>query len=453
LLFAEILKTMASSDIEKASDIGEVEHTTNEDNSERPPLKLDRHGLPLVPQPSDHPDDPLNWSLIYRIYIALLIALLGFIVQLGAALINPAFEEMSEDLSISVEQASYCTTVYILFGGVLSMFVVPFANVYGRRPAFAIFVLLAAVGSFVSASAPTYGGVIGGRVINGIGACVPLGIGAAVICDTFSQGERGLWMGIYTLSVTNGPHVAPIAGGYIAERLGWRWSFWIPGFMQAGLWVVVLFTLPETLFSRRDTSRLEERSFAQKLLFHGKVLDRKIRVGDFIGSLRMGQYLAVLFPCLWYMTANTYGSVLFAVTGAHLCVEVFGFELEQIGLFLGVPLTIGCMIGEATAGWVSDAIINAYAKRHDGYRKPEARLYLLPLCTLLGIGTSIYGYCVQTGKPWIDAAVVMAISGLGTQVGTTMVYTYTTDSYKPQSGEIGAVINLFKSGMLSSLPQ
>lgn len=34
----------------------------------------------------------------------------------------------------------------------------------------------------------------------------------------------------------------------------------------------------------------------------------------------------------------------------------------------------------------------------------------------------------------------------GSQIGTTMIYTYATDSYKPQSGEIGAIINLFKSG-------
>ena len=153
--------------------------------------------------------------------------------------------------------------------------------------------------------------------------------------------------------------------------------------------------------------------------------------------------LALTLP---FQTANTYGSALFAVTGAQIAGKNFGFDLEHIGLYMGVPLTIGCIIGEGTAGWVSDAIINAYAKRHNGYRKPEARLYLIPLTMLLAIGTATYGYCIQSGKPWIDAAVVMAISGLGTQVGTTMVYTYTTDSYKPQSGEIGAVINLFKSG-------
>ena len=86
--------------------------------------------------------------------------------------------------------------------------------------------------------------------------------------------------------------------GYIAERLGWRWALWIPGIMQAGLLVIVLLTLPETLFSRRDHTTLERKSYAQKMLFHGKVLDRKIQFRDFIGSLRMAKYAAVFFPAV-----------------------------------------------------------------------------------------------------------------------------------------------------------
>lgn len=375
-------------------------------------LKLDKYGLPLEPQPSDHKDDPLNWPWIQRVYIASLISLLGFTAQLGSALINPAFVIMSNDLKITVEQASYCTTVFILFGGVLSMFIVPFANFYGRRICYMIFTIIAAAGAFASAGAPTYGGVIAGRVFNGIGGSVPLGIGAATICDLFTQGERGLYMGIYTLSLTNGPHIAPIAGGYIAERLGWRWCFWIPGIMQAGLWVLLLFTLPETLFSRKAGNRIGSRSYAQKLLFHGKIIDRSVRPRDFVASLRMARYLAALLPTIWYMTANTYGSALYAVTGAQLGTEIYHFDVDQVGLFLGVPLTIGCALGEVSAGWVSDLIVNLDAKRNHRERKPEARLYLLPACTLLGIGTATIGYCIQQKKPWIDPSVCMICIGL-----------------------------------------
>lgn len=130
---------------------------------QHPQLKLDKYGLPLQPQPSDSPFDPLNWPWLHKIYVVLLVSLLSFIAQVGGALFNPALVLMAKDLGVTVEQASYCTTVYILFGGVLSMFVVPYANVYGRRICYVTFTVIGAAGAFVSAGAPTYGGTIAGR--------------------------------------------------------------------------------------------------------------------------------------------------------------------------------------------------------------------------------------------------------------------------------------------------
>jgi hypothetical protein len=109
---------------------------------------------------------------------------------------------------------------------------------------------------------------------------------------------------------------------------------------------------------------------------------------------------------------------------------------------MGLPLTIGCMLGESCAGWISDMLINAYAKRHSGYRKPEVRLWLIPLCFIMDAGIVAYGFVVQQKRPWIDLAVCMAVAGFGLQVGTTMTYTYCTDCYKPQSAEVGSIINM-----------
>jgi hypothetical protein len=45
------------------------------------------------------------------------------------------------------------------------------------------------------------------RAFNGIAAGSTVAIGAATICDLYFQHERGLYMGIYTFFLTNGPHV------------------------------------------------------------------------------------------------------------------------------------------------------------------------------------------------------------------------------------------------------
>ncbi|KAJ9493822.1 hypothetical protein LTR99_011064 [Exophiala xenobiotica] len=94
---------------------------------------------------------------------------------------NPAFVEVVKDLNVTIEQASYCTTVFLLLGGVTPLFVVPFANVYGRRILYVIFIVISAVGAYVSAASSSHGGVIVGRALNGLGASIPLGIGAATV--------------------------------------------------------------------------------------------------------------------------------------------------------------------------------------------------------------------------------------------------------------------------------
>ncbi|KAH8700821.1 major facilitator superfamily domain-containing protein [Talaromyces proteolyticus] len=408
-------------------------------------LKVDKHGVVLVPQPSDHVEDPLNWPYFQKVYVVGLVSMLGFMAQVSASLANPAFNELAKNLHVSIQQASYCTTVWILFAGVTPMFMAPFANVYGRRNLFVVFTLIAAAANIGSAGAKSYGGLVVGRIFNGIGSSVPLGFGAAIICDLFYQGQRGFYMGIYVLAVTNGPHISPIFGGYVSQNLGWRWCFWIPAIIQGALWVLVVFTLPETLFSRQSHNRPEKRSYTSKLLFTGRILDRKIHLSDYAFSFRMTKYAAITIPCIYYMTGNGYGSTIFAVTGSHISSNVYGFDTKQTGLFMGIPLTIGCMIGEAAAGWISDLIVNLYARRHGGVAKPEVRLFLLPLCPIMAVGTATYGYCIQLHRPWIESSVCMAVAGLGCQLGNTVVYTYCTDSYKPQSGEVGAIINLFKS--------
>jgi MFS family permease len=260
----------------------------------------------------------------------------------------------------------------------------------------------------------------------------------------FFQGERGKFIGFYALALTNGPHFGPIVGGFVALNLGWRWIFKINAIMLGGMLAVFLMSFPETLYSRTDFSNLENRSYWNRLAFRGKVLDRKLTASDFLNNFKMLKYAAVVLPCVYYMTSNTYGSIIFVLTASSITEKLYGFDTGKTGVFLGVPLTVGCLIGEVCTGWISDLLINRYARTHDGYRKPEVRLHLAYLGLFLPAGLIINGVATAHGAPWIALAIGMLVASIGVQAATTLVYTYCSDCYKPQAAEISTIINLFR---------
>lgn len=217
-------------------------------------------------------------------------------------MVPAAFGPIAKELKVTRQQASYLTTTYTLLGGVTPLFVTPYVNLYGRRPAYVIFTLIALASNIGSAYAKSYGTEIVSRAFVGLGASVALAIGGATICDMFFQGERGKYMGFYALALTNGPHFGPIAGGYIALNLGWRWIFKINAIMMGFVLILFLISFPETLFSREKFSNLEEESYWSRLAFTGKVLDKKLGWNDFFGNFTMLKYVAIVIPCLYYMT-------------------------------------------------------------------------------------------------------------------------------------------------------
>ena len=190
-----------------------------------------------------------NWSRAIKVLVVLQVSWLAFLGPMSAAVANPAFVPLSEAFNISIVEASYELTMYIVFAGVGPLLVIPFANLYGRRPVYLLGALIGGVTNIAAGYSPTWGGLLATRVFNGIFAGSPGAIGAATICDLFFMHERGFYMGIFTLFLTNGPHLAPLMGGFIAQYLSWNWCFRIPGYIQLGTYAINCFFMPETLYS------------------------------------------------------------------------------------------------------------------------------------------------------------------------------------------------------------
>lgn len=262
------------------------------------------------------------------------VSYLAFLGPFTQAVINSAFVPVSKAFHISVTTASYCTNVAILGAGIAPLFLAPIANVYGRRPVFLIVTALGVASHAASAAASTWSGVLVARFFVGVGTSAGMGIGAACVADMFFMHERGRFMGVYTVFVTNGAHVAGMIGGPIAKYLGWRWCFWIPAIILGSAWVLLLFALPETLYHRNNStgeSLQEPVSWLSLFTFRSQrgIHKRKLKLWDFTHVFLMLKYPSVLLPALYYAIHFGLGSVLFAVTGA----AAFGGIYHFVGIF------------------------------------------------------------------------------------------------------------------------
>lgn len=132
----------------------------------------------------------------------------------------------------------------------LSMSIFPlwwssFSETLGRRTiyltSFTLFVLfniLAAVSKNITM-------LVVMRVLGGGAAASVQAVGAGTVADVWEVRERGRAMGIYYLGPLCGPLFAPIIGGALAEKLGWRSTLWFLVIYGAAVLLFLVFALPE----------------------------------------------------------------------------------------------------------------------------------------------------------------------------------------------------------------
>jgi multidrug resistance protein len=429
----------------------------------------------FLPRPSDDPNDPLNFPLWlkvrclpnskllildteYHLQITILIqvCLLACIGTLNTAIINPAYGPLSEEFGITTVRASYQTTVVIALNGVGPFLWIPLANVYGRRPVYLFTTLIGFASALGSAYSKNFTQLLVARVFNGIWPAA-LGLGPATVVDLFFYHQRGRAMGLFTVILTSGAHIAPIVGGLLGQFLGWRWTFKFAAILDGVMLLIITFCLPETLYIRNQshlTRTMSEREIAftpktyiSRLRLYSTFPELKLRWNQFvIPSLKMARYPSVLFPALYYGAQYGFASILPAVTVASIFSKVFHWNTLEIGLAYGGALSIGGILGEIAGGMVLDSIVKR-ARRNFGGANPPPEIRLKAIWTgalLLPAGLLIYGFTLEYHVFWFVPLFGMGLACFGLQVIATTCYTYSIDSYRAESSETAQLFNLIR---------
>lgn len=195
-------------------------------------VRLLRHGrrrdanIVLVPQPSDDPNDPLNWSYGKKMTV-LCVTLLGSIFYFAVitAMLNPSFSVIAADVHAPLSKVVLTSGYFTLTVGITGPFFSAVAHKYGKRPCFLFSAVMALAGHIVGATVGTrsYRGLVAARVLQGFSASPYESLIYAVVSDIFFVHERGLYIAITNFVIIAITNLTGAVSGPIASAMGWEW--------------------------------------------------------------------------------------------------------------------------------------------------------------------------------------------------------------------------------------
>ncbi|KAF4977233.1 hypothetical protein FZEAL_6216 [Fusarium zealandicum] len=446
----------------------------------------------LIPQPSQDPHDPLNWSPFWKFSAIFAVSSMTFTQGFAPLALAPMFPAIIRDYDSTLEDVIQFTGITILILGFSNFIWAPISTSFGRRPVYLASQLICLACHIIRARASTYGTFMVACVLNGIGAGPSEILQPAVIADIFFLHDRGTWNALYWVVYMGSLMIAPIVSGPMADRTGWK-NFWWLNVAITGLSIIFgVFGFPETRWSRGRSiegessiddrvgvpaqddknSHLQERienstvspdqaqldadldphlgqgrpSKTQWLLFQPNSSPLRSILVDLWTPWRLFVYPIVLFAsfvvswsCSNFLMLNLTQSQVFAAPPYNMSSQSTGF--------LNFAILVGALIGLVTAGPFSDWVSAKATSRNGGIREPEMRLpAMIPYIIIMVFGNVITSIGYEKQWPW-PVIVVLGYSSMGIQVAAlpSIASTYAVDCYKPVAGSLFVAITVNKS--------
>ncbi len=149
-----------------------------------------------------------------------------FILMLDSTVVALALPSIRHDVGASAAGLQWVMNGYLLAITALVVTAGRLGDMFGRKRLFIAGLGLFALGSVLSGLADDELTLIGGRILQGVGAAPMLPLSLAIVCNAFPAGEQaralGIWAGISAVALG----VGPLAGGALVD-LDWRLIFWI----------------------------------------------------------------------------------------------------------------------------------------------------------------------------------------------------------------------------------
>ncbi|KAJ6113683.1 hypothetical protein N7523_007000 [Penicillium sp. IBT 18751x] len=459
-------------------------------------LKFDRGSkvpIILVPQPSDDPNDPLNWPLWRR---DLILGILSFVTVLCTTLSSIMAANtvtIADYENITFEAAALLTGYHLCGVGVAGILIVPTARVWGKRHLFVLgHVLMIVSCIWAGASGTNETSLLWARIFQGVALAPFEALVNACVGDLYFVHERGKRMAVSNVALFGAAFLTPVFVGKITKSLGWQWSFYFVAiFLAASLPLMIVF-VPETAYRRPDylntdfkhkrstnpdkpsvyTTNEESKAFVPEAGEHGsrnEVSARMIPEKDsLLKSMRLfngrktdENFFKLLlrpFPLFFFHPGIMFACLIQGVVigwavfiGVVLAIVFLGpplwFEEDKTG-YLYTGAFIGSMIGLVLSALLTDFMTKIMIRLNRGKYEPEFRL-LLVVFQLIFAGMGLYGFGWTASDAmkyhWLLPDVFFAFLIIGMVMGAVAASLYIVDAHREIAVEAFTCLLIFKN--------
>jgi EmrB/QacA subfamily drug resistance transporter len=166
-------------------------------------------------------------QISYGRWLVLLTVIIGtFLGRLDQTVVNLALPKIISDFSISVSQASWIATAYILANAIFVPIWGKLGDTIGRRRVYVLGFTIFLVGSVLAGLAWNLSSMLVFRVIQAIASSADYPTAMAILAVTFpGEKERAQALGLWSSSFASAAVVGPLIGGPLIDSFGWRSVF------------------------------------------------------------------------------------------------------------------------------------------------------------------------------------------------------------------------------------
>ncbi|QIX02314.1 hypothetical protein AMS68_007831 [Peltaster fructicola] len=285
---------------------------------------------------------------------------------------------------------SWLASAYLITNAAFQPLSGKLTDIYGRRAGLVFATTFFAAGTLLCGLAQDQWVIVLGRLIAGAGGGCLNTISTFVASDLIPLRKRGVWQGMGNIVFGTGMGLGGVFGGYINDRLGWRYAFYIqvPFIVLAGILAVIFVKVP---IKETETNKLQRVDFlgaialsvALVLLLLGLNSGGNIvpwnhplvyvsiplsgvalvifayiedRVAEPIIPVRLLLDRSVAAACLtnWFETISVFGLLYY---GPVYFQAVLGATATQSGVRL-IPQSVGTAIGSLGSGLIMRATGN-----------------------------------------------------------------------------------------------